>query len=208
MNCDENHILFIPGIRLSDYLTSFKVVGGLTEPIDNIEEAASDSDCSSEDLIKTVANVKYDPLPEYFISMETWIQKTNLKCLYCTAEILGMPWPLVTGMEPPKSHIDRPEHKKGIMAYKVRGLCCSPPCMINYIDQFADLHIRDKANVKRMCAQTVSILCGQTYKSIPSGENRMRLDCFIGSSGMTVADLSAANKKIWKQYIETIKCFQ
>ena len=63
--------------------------------------------------------ITFDKFPKIFINMEKWPHKTNIKCMYCSLDILGIPIPISESMDKDKDYNQ---------IFDISVICCSFSC--------------------------------------------------------------------------------
>jgi len=104
------NILFLPRIKESDFIS-----------IEDLFENKIQLGIDGNELKECY---KYDKIPKKFYSVETWIEKTNLKCWCCTRNFSGRPWFI-------PSYVSVDENNKECV--DVKGNFCSSNCAANFI---------------------------------------------------------------------------
>jgi len=176
-------ILFLRDMSIKDYHDSAIYLAKQTEDIDD-NDNLSDNNIEIESEILSLPGIKYDNLPKYYIDKDTWIETTNLCCLYCGITIGENPWPYITSAE---------ENANLQTVYEVNGLFCSPPCIKNYINP-------QHEQALRLTIKVVSKLIGITCEDIPRGENKQQLIRYSGI-GLTDKEFKENNMKTWIAFL-------
>lgn len=124
---------------------------------------------------------KYNRIPSYFITIDSWPKATNLRCWNCSLPFSKMPWFIPNGVC--KQIIDGEENNSLI----VYGNFCSPNCTINYIMKTNDQNIVSKDTSKSLLYELYEKVTGLTNVINPYPSYTL-LRHFRGPSGMSPVD--------------------
>jgi hypothetical protein len=140
-------ILFIKSVFIKDCI-----------PIDDLFE----QQIIDQLLIETPI-ITYVPLPSTFFSLDTWIQKTNIKCWYCDLNFDNMPIFIPTNID----KIDD-SNKYHISTH---GCFCSFGCSISY-NNIHNQNICDRINNKEMIFYLYNIFYTNLVRDIMPSPNK------------------------------------
>jgi hypothetical protein len=102
--------LFLKGVFLKDIVTMDSLFDEQDEKSDNIQSI--NTTFYEDDII-------YDKIPKTFVNTYEWPKTTNIKCIHCAFDIMGVPVPI-----PVSADLD----KAGNRVFDVRELGCGFSC--------------------------------------------------------------------------------
>lgn len=164
-NYDEPNILFLRGCFL-------KNCSSIEDMFD--ERIMKESFLDGKTM--PLEEIVYDKIPEKFVSLETWVKKTNLKCWNCDCNFYTIPIFVPEYMKDP----DVPDRKHGDIG--VHGNFCSWNCASFYISlMFRDVKWEKDSMLKIL----YTIFTGDTIHTIPHAPSKTKMVQFGGSMTRT-----------------------
>lgn len=147
-------ILFIKGVFIKDCI-----------PIDDIFEQQIIDQLNIDNPVDI-----YCVIPSNFMGLDTWVQKTNLKCWYCDLKFENMPIFIPRLIEPAVSGYNIGTH----------GCFCSFCCAMKY-NNLHNNKLCENIRVKEMLLFLYNIFNGSKVKEIFSSPSKYEMTPYGGS---------------------------
>jgi hypothetical protein len=193
----DNTILFLRGYHLKDYQNTLNQINGvfIDEDLDEFSHDGTD-DIVEESLspVQFASSKPWEAMPSQFTDLSSWPEHLHLCCHSCSLVIEEMPIPLVTSVEVISVHRGFKNQN-----YIVDGVCCSPPCLKNLIEEHPN---RDRIHDLNM--EVIGIIYGLNCPDLPLGLPRHRLSKFAGPSGLSESEYRQQHRRIWLSYVDSI----
>ena len=163
-------ILFLNGCYLSD--------------CDNIEDMFDDNLLNELD-VRYDNVIEYNRIPQHFISLDTWIKKTNIKCWNCDCSFDSTPIFIPTS-------IIRSDIKDNInTTFTVHGNFCSFSCATTYLQT---LNISNKWDIQFLLRKLYYIFYNKEINNIPPSPSKYMMKQYGGH--MEVSEYMECIKKL------------
>ena len=163
----------------------------------NIESMESDSmdmyddKTDNIDIIEEMQSsfIINESIPLYFYDVNTWPDRTSMRCWYCCGRCPGKPWAMPI-------NIMETEDKNNYM--EVRGIFCYAPCVLSYIYKINLEHNKDDSIT--LLKYMYYLFTGKRVNHIPNAVSPYKKQIFIGSNGISEYDYYIMNKKNVERY--------
>lgn len=163
----------------------------------NIESMESDSmdlyddQYNNIDIIEEMQSsfIINESIPTYFYNIETWSDRTTLRCWYCCGKCPGKPWSM-----PLNIMLDN--NKNQYM--EVKGIFCYAPCVLSYIYKVNLEHNKDDSIL--LLKYMYYLFTGRKVNHIPHAVSPYKKQIFMGDNGISEYDYYIMNKKNVEKY--------
>lgn len=164
----EQYILHLKGITMSSFVS--------------IEDKFNQHILDADKPENSTVDIAWDRIPQHFVSPESWVKSTNIRCWYCSMKFKSQPWFIITGCNNTSTH----------KIYDIRGNFCSCGCLYGFVN----LHYskRNNFDIFQNVYKLYEIMHGKSISSIRAPMDKTVLKMYGGN--MTLDEYKAHIKQV------------
>ena len=195
-------LIFLKGVYKRDFENEvYDDKEIIVEDICHYESSDSLDVIMLEDFNKTESKnieiIKEQKIPMYFTGVDTWLEKTNIRCWNCFGPCPDIPLFIPKNMT---KQILTKFPPTEVETIEVLGIFCTLPCVRSGIES-GKYHNINKYDSIWLSEYVYKLLYKKIVKYIPLAYNPYKKKCFVGAHGLSDEDYIKKNNDKLKNHL-------